>query len=283
MIIEWKKVSSKFGAGLMPPDFRTHAGYVELMRVLSSDLKLIFSQKLIDKIIESELLTKKLGLIRLTVESIDGEHAAILKSLEYAQLCVSWISVKAYYLLFNLCLVLEYLIGGDDTAFHRTHKKVLNGIKVRIKKGEIVFSNKEFNAAHPAIVVSNIKIKTGSNIKLANYDPQERISQILKKLVDYQLEDFQRNNSIKDFRSKINRNKKAEFLKNNEVALFEFFYWYRIKANYRDLEFLSHDISDADFANFYANYYLLTKSFYKCFKDLINNLSMIRLGKEIIN
>jgi len=269
---------------LTPPDFRTHANYIEAMCGISNGLSATFQHNLQIKIVKSGTLSKKLGLIRLTLDSIDGEYAAISKNSEYAQLCVSWISVKAYYLLFNMCLVLEYLIGGNDNAFHCTHKKVLDSIKNRIKNSEIVFSNKEFNATHSANAVSNIKIKTGSNIKLVNYDSQERLSQILKKLVEYQLEDFQKNSRIKDFRSKVNREKRALFLNVAEVSLFEFFYWYRIKANYRDLEFLSHDIiSDSDFATFYINYYSLTKSFYKCFKDLINNLAMIRLKEIIIN
>ncbi len=62
----------------------------------------------------------------------------------------------------------------------------------------------------------------------------------------------------------------------------EFFYWYRIKSNYRDLEFLDKDIDDKQFRNFYKNYFELTISFYEALKKLINVLSKIRLDKEIL-
>ncbi len=59
---------------------------------------------------------------------------------------------------------------------------------------------------------------------------------------------------------------KKEFLENNTVSIYEFFYWYRIKSNYRDLEFLDKDIDDRQFRDFYKNYFELTVSFYEALK-----------------
>jgi len=64
--------------------------------------------------------------------------------------------------------------------------------------------------------------------------------------------------------------------------MYEFFYWYRIKSNYRDLEFLDKDIDDGQFKDFYKNYFKLTISFYEALKKMINNLSKMRLSKEIL-
>ena len=66
------------------------------------------------------------------------------------------------------------------------------------------------------------------------------------------------------------------------MNLCEFFYWYRIKANYRDLEFLNKDISGYKFSEFYRNYFELTLTFFNTFKNLINALAKIRLGKIIL-
>ncbi len=106
--------------------------------------------------------------------------------------------------------------------------------------------------------------------------------QILKKLADYQLEEFKRIKDIRNFRSKKNRQIRQDFLATNTVNIFEFFYWYRIKANYRDLEFLNQEISDEEFSDFYQNYYQLAVSFYKCFRELINELSQKRFGRLLI-
>lgn len=75
---------------------------------------------------------------------------------------------------------------------------------------------------------------------------------------------------------------KENFLDNKEISLFEFFYWYRIKTNYRDLAFLDQELYEEDIVKFYENYYLLTINFYNAFKKLINNLSKKRFGRDII-
>jgi len=126
-----------------------------------------------------------------------------------------------------------------------------------------------------------LKIKAGANIRIVNFSLKERIVQILKKLIDYKLQEFQRKEGIKNFRSKINREKKKQFLQNNTVNIFEFFYWYRIKANYRDLEFLNKDISSKQFSNFYKNYFELTINFLNTFVPILNKLAEIRLGREL--
>jgi len=128
----------------------------------------------------------------------------------------------------------------------------------------------------------SLQIKPGANLRLVNIDLNERIVQILKKLIDYKIEDFQRKEGIKNFRSKKNREKKKELLDKDTVNIFEFFYWYRIKSNYRDLEFLDKDISDRQFNDFYKNYFELTSKFYTALKYLINDLSKKRLNKEIL-
>jgi hypothetical protein len=115
-----------------------------------------------------------------------------------------------------------------------------------------------------------------------DFDLKERIVQILKKLVCYKLEELQRDEKIKNFRTKKAKEGKKKFLNENTVNIFEFFYWYRIKANYRDLEFLNKDIGSDKFKEFYKNYYELTLTYLNAFKQLINQLAMVRLGRSIL-
>jgi len=281
MKIDWKKIESEYETQ-NPPDFITHLNYVSCLNILSRDITASCNLSIKNKINESKLLLKKINLIKLTVKSINGEYKMIQQNPDFAELCVSWISVKAYYLIFNLSLILEYLLSGQEFALSFSHKKLLRKFKQRIGRKEIFFSKKIFNINFQCSKIMDLQVKSGANIKIIGFNLKERIIQIFRKLVFYKLEDFQREEGIKNFRSKKNRQKKKEFLENNTVNIYEFFYWYRIKANYRDLEFLNRDISNYKFSEYYRNYFELTFTFFNVFKKLINDLTKIRLEKTVL-
>ncbi|OGL46894.1 MAG: hypothetical protein A2W05_10385 [Candidatus Schekmanbacteria bacterium RBG_16_38_10] len=281
MQIDWKKIEFEYGLQ-NPPDFRTHLNYVSCMKALSKGIGLLCNSSIKNKINESKTLKKKINLSKLTLNSIKGEYKTIQKNPDYAELCVSWISVKSYYLLFNLLLILDYLIAAHESVFQSSHKESLKRFKDYIENNNISFSEKLFNNNFPCSKIMNLHPKSGANIKIIDIDMEERVAQILKKLVRYKLEDIQREEKIKNFRSKKNRKIRDDFLTKNTVNIFEFFYWYRIKANYRDLEFLNKDISSKQFEEFYRNYFELTLYFFEALKKIINDLSKIRLGKIIL-
>ena len=265
-----------------PPDFITHLNYVTCLNMFSRDINISCNLSIRNIISESKLLKKKINLIELTVKSINGEYQAIQQIPDFAELCVSWISVKSYYLLFNLLLILEYLLSGQDSFLNFSHKGLLEKFKKRLDQKEISFNEKIFNTNFQCIYLMNLKVTSGANIRMSGFNLTERFVQILKKLVNYKLEDFKRQNKITNFRHKEDRQKKKEFLENNTVNICEFFYWYRIKANYRDLEFLNNNISINKFNEFYQDYFELTFAFFNAFKKLINNLAKTRLGKTIL-
>ena len=91
-----------------------------------------------------------------------------------------------------------------------------------------------------------------------------------------------REERIEDFKKKLSKQKRDKFFELESVLAYEFFYWYRIKANYRDLEFLNQEIGVSDFYSFYKNYYELTNSFYNAFVNLINKLAKERIGDILI-
>jgi len=282
---KWIKIKDEKYEREHPPDFITHLNYVSCINMISNNIKLSCNLSIKSKIKESKILKKKINLMNLTLKSIEGEYNTILKNPDYAELCVSWISVKSYYLIYNLLLILEYLLSGSDSSFSFTHKRILNRFKYRLEKKELYFNKinkKIFNLNFQCSKIMSLRVKSGANIKIIGFNLKERIIQILKKIVDYKLEDFKREEKIKNFRSNINIQKKKEFLENNTVNLHEFFYWYRIKANYRDLEFLNKDIGSYKFREFYRNYFELTLTFFNAFKGVINDLAKIRLGKTIL-
>lgn len=265
-----------------PPDFITHLNYVQCLNDFSKKLVIKSNLNIKSRIKENEKLDKKLNLIRLTKKSIDVEFKTIKKNSDFAEACVPWIAVKSYYLLFNLLLIVKHLLFGDDNAFNSKHREILDDLKNYIKRKEIIFNKEIFNYICPCKDALLIKSKSGLNLRRTKVDLQQRCDQIIKKLALYKLEDFQREKNIPNFRKKKNKEAKNDFIGKSNINICEFFYWYRIKSNYRDLKFLDQDISDNQFVNFYQNYFELTENFYNAFTNFINSLSKIRLKKEII-
>jgi len=280
---KWIKIKNEEYESEHPPDFMTHFNYVECLNTVSNGLNAECKLDIQNKIQNgSNTLKKKVNLIKLIKRNLDEEHKTIEQNPAFAEVCVPWIAVKSYYLMFNLLLVLDYLISTQESSFNSTHDGLLKKFKNHLEKQEIVFNKKIFNVNFKCSEIVNLKVKSGSNLKIVGINLKERVLQVLKKLILYKIEDFQRKEKIKNFRSKKAREKKKEFLEKNTINMCEFFYWYRIKSNYRDLEFLDKDIDDKQFRNFYKNYFELTISFYETLKKLINVLSKIRLDKEIL-
>ena len=265
-----------------PPDFMTHFNYADCLNTISDGLNVEYKLGIKNSIKESKILDKKIKLINLIKRSLDEESKTIKTNPNFTEVCVPWIAVKAYYLLFNLFLISEYLISGQESFFNSSHEGLLKTLKDHIERKEIVFGKAVFNTNFRCSKVINAKVQSGANLRIINVDLTERLIQILKKLIYYKLEDFQRRKKIKNFRSKKDRQEKNIFLAKQTVNLCEVFYWYRIKSNYRDLEFLDKDISDEQFSGFYTNYLNTVNNFYNAFKRLINTLAKTRLGKEIL-
>jgi len=280
---KWIKIRDEEYERRRPPDFMTHFNYVKCLKTISDGLNAECKLDIQNKIRnENHTLKKKINLIKLIKRNLDEEYKIIKQNLAFAEVCVPWIAVKSYYLIFNLLVVLEYLISTQESSFNSTHDGLLKKFKNRLEKQEIVFNKKIFNTNFQCSEVVNLKVQSGSNLKTVGINLKERVVQVLKKLILYKIEDFQRKEKFKNFRLKKAREKKKEFLESNTVNMCEFFYWYRIKSNYRDLEFLDKDIDDRQFRDFYKNYFELTISFYEALKKLINVLSKTRLGKEIL-
>jgi len=282
MSLIWEKVKIEYEIK-HPPDFVTHLNYVSCLNKISEGLSIGCNINFKKRLKHDNQLAKKLTLIELTRKNLEEEYKVISTNPDYAEICVPWVSVKAYYLLFNLLLIIKYLLSGDSTSFISSHQKMLKDLKEYIKKKTICFNNDLVNEVHKAKDIQKIRFVSGCNVKIIDIDLNQRFQQILKKLLTYKIEDFQRKNHITNFKTKKDRAERDKFIEASDINICEFFYWYRVKANYRDLEFLDKKIGSHQFKNFYDNYYGLTINFYKALKNLINELSIKRLGKEILS
>ncbi len=268
----WVLIKDEDYARNNPPDFITHLNYVSFLQELSQNLTLDCSININNEIKVPEIVTKKINLIKLTKKGLEYEYKAVKENPEFAQICVSWISVKSYYLLFYITVILRYLISSDINVITDTHSSLIKWLNNSLKSKSLKFSKEEFNTVYSGIEIHKWKSTTGANIKRAAANKEERFLQILKKIQTYKEKDFMRVNKIANIRKKVNKEKFNEFLVKNNVTLTEFFYWYRIKANYRDLEFLDKEISIDHFSDYYCNYFELTNNMYSAFKTLIDKL-----------
>lgn len=265
-----------------PPDFNTHANYVEFLNGLSKDMSMEFSQSFKNKIKNpSRILRQKIKLIRFTLESIKQEYKTILESNEFAVVCCSWIPVKSYYVIFNTFLILKYLITCDEKAFSSTHSEINDYLKGCIDLKEIKFNKDCFNKVYKRDEIEKIynwKSSPGQSLKKLFFEEDDRMKHILKKIISYKIRDFKRLKNISRLAGKY----KSEFLSTAKINFSDFFYCYRIKANYSGMDFLDKDISDSKFKDFYKDYIFFTLHYFKCLKGGINKLALIRLEKEIL-
>jgi len=259
------------------PALITHNNYIECLKIFSNNLSIKIKNLPTQIIVEKGDLKRKVHLVKLTYSNLIWEQKSIQDNPEYATVCASWISIKAYYIFFNFLMVIEYLLSDEVGAFRYTHKKTIKIFKEYIKEGKIQFSAQKFNKIYFPDEINSWAIPKSENIKTFNVDLDVREKQIIRKLLNYCQEDYKKANKLK----KLCKNNKIEFNKKTTLCLFEFFYWYRIKANYCDLEFINSNTSPEDYVKFYDNYFYLTMHFSKAFMDIINVLSQNRLNKKL--
>lgn len=270
----WKKVS----APISHPDFTTHSNYINCLKILSDKLAVTINLSQLTSIKKSPIIRKKVKLIKLTEENVREEYQKICQFKDYSQICVSWIPVKSYYLFFNLLLLLIYLTEGREKWLGASHGDLHDKLKDLIKQQKLVFNERKFNKIYSPREILSWDIPTGGNIRITNRDYDLLRKQTAKILLRYKKEEFKRIRNIKSLREP----KKSRFLNTTTINLCEFFYWYRIKANYRDMEFIDSKVSTDNFYDFYKNYYFLTINFFKALKPAINNLAISRINERIL-
>lgn len=259
------------------PDFVTHANYLDFMSAASQDLKLSCNMRIKSQIALDKKVNQKIKLLTLTLDNLKEEKKNIEKYPEYSIVCVSWIPVKSYYLVFNLLILLEYLIAANDTCLFISHAALFKKLRGLLAKGNLIFSASIFNQIHTVAEAESWKIPRWENVKRKDANPEIRYKQIIRKLARYSKDEFKRIHKIK----RLGGEKKKEFENKANINLCEFFYWYRIKANYRD--FVDKGVDVREFNNFYNDYFDLSMNFYVAFKQCINDLAIKRINKPLLN
>lgn len=258
--------------------FTTHNNYV---RCLSGHVSgLTISTKLRPSAkLEHPKLNNFAKLSEMTHTSIRNEVSACFDLPEYTQVVAPWMPVKCYYRIYYLETMMLFLLNGSTVGFtHGGHLGVRKTIKSLIESGVLVFSNGQFPHKETVGAALSHKISSGTNLSPTFYQTPECTASLRKKLAQYAEHDFKEKNQIKNYLSKVNKVKRDKFYSDSTVNLVDFFYWMRIKANYKDIDYLdfANDISPEDAYMYIMRYATAQESYAYALITFINQLKSFR-------
>lgn len=218
-------------------------------------------------------------LSEMTHKSIRDEVAACFDVLEYTQVVAPWMPVKCYYRLYYLESMMLYLLNGSETGFsHGGHAGVRRGIKNLIDNGQLTFSSPDFSQKETVGNSLAHTITSGSNLSPTFYETGECTKSLRKKIAQYAEHDFKEKEHIRDYRSNASRAKRDTFYATQSVNLTDFFYWMRIKANYKDIDYLdfANEISPDDAYMYIMRYASAQENYAYALKNFIGSLKASR-------
>jgi hypothetical protein len=195
---------------------------------------------------------------------------------EYARACSAWVAIKGYYLLFYLETIIHALIAADNTHLKASHDMTRKFMRNICGSSALSanFTSLTTVLNHGECVTTGI---TGGANLIGKLDDDIRYRQIMKKLKEYSKEEFKRKNNMQRLAGV-----KADAFNQQKICLLDFFYWYRIKSNYRDLEFIvGESTSSKDLLDYYRMYNGTVSNIASAYEKVINELFQKRTGKKL--
>ena len=192
---------------------------------------------------------------------------------DYARVCSAWVAIKGYYLLFYLETVLYSLIAANPGQLKVSHDMTRKFVRDICKSSALSANFAPLTEVITHADCVSTGVTPGANLR-GQLDDQSRHKQLMKKLKEYAKEEFKRRKSIERLAGA-----NALAFNRQELCLIDFFYWYRIKSNYRDLEFIAGETSStADLFSFYRMYNETAISVAEAYMTTINDLFRLRTG-----
>jgi hypothetical protein len=269
------------GANSLSVTFKTHLNYIKCMARLMENLAIDIHINPTTRL-NPTILTKFDTLARITATSIEGEKKACDREKAYAQVASPWIPVKCYYRLYYLESMLLYLMNGSTIGFgHGGHSKVKQAILRLLKDDTISISGTHATSLSTITnwqTANSYRSAPGSTITASYHSTTECIESLKKKVAVYIEIDWKQNENILNYKTDAARAKRSDGLHTKEFCLLDYFYWMRIKANYRDIDFLDFDNNvNEDDAYEYLNYYIKASNLYAAsLMDAIGELKVNR-------
>ena len=105
----------------------------------------------------------------------------------------------------------------------------------------IVFSVPELNHVYELTKIRALPtINAGQNAHSDYWQKNDCINSVARKLMDYKLHDAKIGRKW-NLHTKKHRDERKLFIGTERLMIADFFFWYRIKANYRDLDYIDFE------------------------------------------
>lgn len=249
------------------PELTTHLNYVKYLWSNTKSLRLTYKNTIgKNSSLKRKDFKDRVNLIKLTYKSLNEEAKQVEGLHEYARACSAWIAIKSYYLLFYLETILLSLILTQN-KLKASHGEVRKLIKNLGRDGSLKASFVQLSVVITHAECEKSGVKSGANLR-GQLSDADRYKQLMKKLREYSQEEYKRSNKLK----RMTKLHSANFSK-QKISLADFFYWYRIKSNYRDLEFIAGDEAKmSDLYDFYRMYNQAVINVSKAYVRLINEV-----------
>ena len=254
--------------------FRTHLNYIKCLEKLfaSSTLSVSRTGAITKPSVE---ITRFLKLYKVTLKSINKDIELAQEDSAFAVIAAPWFPVKCYYALYYLESILTHLLDGSVQGFGKGgHAGIRKKVYSLVETGALVFSVAEINHIYSLTDIQALPaINAGQNARSDYWQKTDCINSVAKKLMDYKLHDVKLGRKW-NLRTKKHRDAQKSFIKAERLMIADFFFWYRIKANYRDLDYIDFEngIMEAEVLEYLETY---NKVFEHYRKQLIRHINLL--------
>lgn len=255
--------------------FETHLNYVKRLAHLLASSQLTVNGAQRPQLRQADIVRFK-RLYTLTNKSIRKDMELAREDSGFAVIAAPWFPVKCYYALYYLESLLCHMHDGCAVGFSKGgHTGIRRKIAQNINQGLMVFSDTSLNTPNTLESVLLIPaIAPGRNTRTTFWSEDECTGCVLKKLTEYKIHDAKVSRKWNLLRP-AHRAEKAEFISREQIALLDFFYWYRIKANYKDFDYIDFEngITEQEVLDYLENYYRAYFSYKNLLIENINRLA----------
>ena len=246
-----------------PVMLKTHYNYIRCVGMQTSGISISTRSSPV-AILPPQKIPLFENLAKLTRQSIRDEIDMCSRQKEYSQVAAPWLPVKCYYRLYYLESIFIYLLNGSTTGFsHGGHTGVRKAMRREINAGNVIFSNPIFSQNVLIRDARSHVVASGANLSDSFYTTDNCVKSVRKKISEYMELHFKEQNRIESYRTNASKALRDNFYDTTEVNLSDFFYWMRIKANYKDVDYLDFDNDvTADDAFVYIREYAAAQDIY---------------------
>lgn len=236
--------------------FRTHLNYIKCLEKLFNG-NTISATKVGTPAKRNSEIAKFQKLYKVTHKSIKKDIELAREDSAFAVIVAPWFPVKCYYALYYLESVLTHLIDGNTHGFGKGgHAGIRKKLSSLIDSGALVFSVADLNKIYSLPDIQQLPaINAGQNARSDYWQKEDCINSVAKKLMDYKLHDAKLGRKW-NLRTKKHQDERKLFIRTERLTISDFFFWYRIKANYRDLDYIDFEngISETEVLDYLETY-----------------------------